>query len=172
MAELPIAWLGTRAGTPAAAAFLRFMASHLRGGTLVVTDPDGTRRFGHGAPEVTMVIHDPSVYWSTLRQGSVGLGRDYADGLWDCDDLTTLTEGLATDVVESAWNVLIDSAAAGSANGCLRSVVVITDGAAPVAGDPLADVARMQAQSFAQVRAVRAASSSSNVPRILDVHQG
>lgn len=94
MAELPIAWLGTRAGTPAAAAFLRFMASHLRGGTLVVTDPDGTRRFGHGAPEVTMVIHDPSVYWSTLRQGSVGLGRDYADGLWDCDDLTTLTRVL------------------------------------------------------------------------------
>jgi len=94
MAELPIGWLGQRSGTPLAAAFLRFMASHLRGGTLIVVDPDGTRRFGEGAPEVTMVVHDTSVYWSTLRQGSVGLGRDYADGLWDCDDLTALTRVL------------------------------------------------------------------------------
>ena len=94
MAELPIGWLGARSGTPVAAWFLRFMASHLRGGTLIVEDPQGTHRFGQGLPEVTMVVHDPSVYWSTLRQGSVGLGRDYADGLWDCDDLTTLTRVL------------------------------------------------------------------------------
>ncbi len=94
MAELPIGWLGQRGGTALATAFLRFMASHLRSGTLVVVDPDGTHRFGSGAPEVTMVIHDPSVYVSTLQQGSVGLGRDYADGLWDCDDLTTLTRVL------------------------------------------------------------------------------
>ena len=53
MAELPIGWLGPRGGTPLAAAFLRFMASHLRGGTLIVVDPDGTRRFGEGSPEVT-----------------------------------------------------------------------------------------------------------------------
>ena len=72
MAELPIGWLGPRGGTPLAAAFLRFMASHLRGGTLVVEDPDGTRRFGEGAPVVTMVVHDTSVYLSTLRQGWVG----------------------------------------------------------------------------------------------------
>jgi cyclopropane-fatty-acyl-phospholipid synthase len=95
MAELPMGWVGARAGTPVAARFLRFMASHLRGGTLVVVDGSGTRRFGDGAPEVTMVVHDPVVYWDTLRQGSVGLGRDYADGLWDCDDLTTLTRVLS-----------------------------------------------------------------------------
>jgi cyclopropane-fatty-acyl-phospholipid synthase len=94
MAELPIGWLGPRGGTPMATWFLRFMASHLRGGTLVVVDDSGTRRFGTGIPEVTMVVHDPAVYWSTLRQGSVGLGRDYADGLWDCDDLTMLTRVL------------------------------------------------------------------------------
>jgi Mycolic acid cyclopropane synthetase len=92
MAELPIDWLGARGG---ATWFLKFMASHLRGGTLTVVDPAGTHRFGDGAPEVTMVVHDSSVYWSTLRQGSVGLGRDYADGLWDCDDLTTLTRVLS-----------------------------------------------------------------------------
>jgi cyclopropane-fatty-acyl-phospholipid synthase len=94
MAELPMGWIGPKAGTPVAARFLRFMASHLQGGTLVVADDTGTRRFGDGLPEVTMVIHDRSVYWSTLLQGSVGLGRDYADGLWDCDDLTTLTRVL------------------------------------------------------------------------------
>jgi hypothetical protein len=87
-------WIGPTAGAPVAARFLRFMASHLRGGTLVVVDDTGTRRFGSGQPEVTMVVHDPSVYWSTLLQGSVGLGRDYADGLWDCDDLTLLTRVL------------------------------------------------------------------------------
>ena len=87
-------WIGPKAGTPVAARFLRFMASHIRGGTLVVVDDTGTRRFGSGRPEVTMVVHDPSVYWSTLLQGSVGLGRDYADGLWDCDDLTLLTRVL------------------------------------------------------------------------------
>ncbi len=95
MAELPIGWLGSRGGTPIATRFLRSMASHLHGGTLVVVDPDGTHRFGDGGPEVTMTVHDPAVYWSTLRQGSVGLGRDYADGLWDCDDLTTLTRVLS-----------------------------------------------------------------------------
>jgi cyclopropane-fatty-acyl-phospholipid synthase len=94
MADLPIGWIGSKMGSPVAARFLRFMASHLRGGTLEVIDDSGTRRFGHGLPEVTMHVHDPSVYWSTLIQGSVGFGRDYADGLWDCDDLTALTRVL------------------------------------------------------------------------------
>ena len=95
MAELPIGWLGPRTGTPLAARFLRLMASHLRGGTLVVVDGTGTHRFGDGAPEVTMVVHDPVVYRDTLCRGSVGLGRTYADGLWDCDDLTTLIRVLS-----------------------------------------------------------------------------
>ncbi len=90
MAELPIGWLGTRGGTAIATRFLHYMASHLQGGSLTVVDDRGTHRFGHGTPEVTMVVHDPIVYRNTLHQGSVGLGRDYADGLWDCDDLTTL----------------------------------------------------------------------------------
>ncbi|MEI7858982.1 MAG: cyclopropane-fatty-acyl-phospholipid synthase family protein [Acidimicrobiales bacterium] len=91
MADLPIGWLGARGGTAVATWFLHFMASHLKGGTLTVVDDQGTHHFGDGLPAVTMVVHDTSVYWSTLRQGSVGLGRDYADGLWDCDDLTMLT---------------------------------------------------------------------------------
>jgi len=95
VAELPMGWLGSRPGTALATAFLRRLATHLRGGTLVVEDDAGTHRFGDGAPEVTLVVHDPVVYLDTLRQGSVGLGRDYADGLWDCDDLTTLTRVLS-----------------------------------------------------------------------------
>jgi cyclopropane-fatty-acyl-phospholipid synthase len=70
------------------------MAAHLDGGTLTVVDGSGTHRFGAGAPEVTMVVHDPVVYADTLRSGSVGLGRDYAEGRWDCDDLTMLTRVL------------------------------------------------------------------------------
>jgi cyclopropane-fatty-acyl-phospholipid synthase len=94
MAELPVSWIGARAGIPVATRFLQYMASHLRGGTLVVVDDTGTHQFGEGDPEVTMTVHDPVVYWDTLLQGSVGLGRDYADGLWDCDDLPTLTRVL------------------------------------------------------------------------------
>ena len=75
MAELPVSWMGATAGTPVATGFLRFMATHLRGGTLVVVDGTGTHRFGDGGPEVTMTVHDPVVYWDTLRQGSVGTTR-------------------------------------------------------------------------------------------------
>lgn len=84
-----------RAGTPAAAAALRWIADHLHGGTLVIEEPTGTRRFGDREPVVTVIVHDPAVWWDTLMEGSVGLGRGYAEGLWDCDDLTTLTRVLS-----------------------------------------------------------------------------
>jgi len=57
------------------------MASHLRGGSLTVVDDQGTHRSAR-APPGTLVIHDPTVYPAVLRQGSVGLARAYADGLW------------------------------------------------------------------------------------------
>jgi cyclopropane-fatty-acyl-phospholipid synthase len=88
-------WIGPKAGTPVATRFLRYMAARLQGGTLIVVDDAGTHRFGEGSPVATMTVHDPVVYWDTLRQGSVGLGRDYADGLWDCDDLTALIRVLS-----------------------------------------------------------------------------
>jgi cyclopropane-fatty-acyl-phospholipid synthase len=80
---------------PLAASFLRLMASHLRRGSLTVVDDRGTHRFGSGLPEATMVIHDTSVYPVILSEGSVGFGRSYADGLWDCDDLTSLVRILS-----------------------------------------------------------------------------
>ena len=85
----------SRVADPLAARFLKMMASHLRGGSLTVIDRDGTHRFGSGPPEATVTIHDPSVYPAILRMGSVGFGRTYADGLWDCDDLTSLVRVLS-----------------------------------------------------------------------------
>ena len=84
-----------RVAQPLAARFLRLMASRLRGGSLTLVDDQGTHRFGSGVPEATMVIHDPAVYPIVLSEGSVGFGRTYADGLWDCDDLTSLVRVLS-----------------------------------------------------------------------------
>jgi cyclopropane-fatty-acyl-phospholipid synthase len=82
-------------GEPLAARFLRLVASHLRRGSLTLVDDHGTHRFGSGLPRATMVIHDPSVYPIVLTEGSVGFGRTYADGLWDCDDLVSLVRVLS-----------------------------------------------------------------------------
>jgi len=37
-----------------------------------------------------VLIHDPDFYPRVALGGSVGAGEAYMDGLWDCDDLTTL----------------------------------------------------------------------------------
>ncbi len=84
-----------RVAQPLASRFLRLMASRLRGGSLTLVDEQGTHRFGSGLPEATMVIHDLAVYPIVLSEGSVGFGRTYADGLWDCDDLTSLVRVLS-----------------------------------------------------------------------------
>ena len=82
-------------GSQLATGFLRLMASRITGGSLTLVDESGTHRFGTGTPEATMVIHDRAVYPIVLREGSVGFGRTYADGLWDCDDLTSLVRVLS-----------------------------------------------------------------------------
>ena len=59
-------------------------------GTLVVVEPDGRRhRFGSGAPEATMHLHDERT-WSAMLGGSLPLADAYADGLWDSPDLVAL----------------------------------------------------------------------------------
>jgi cyclopropane-fatty-acyl-phospholipid synthase len=71
----------------AASALLRRM----RSGRLVVDD--GTRRHEFGAPgaelEATVRVHTPRA-WRRLLTGSVGLGRSYVDGDWDCSDTVSL----------------------------------------------------------------------------------
>ncbi len=82
-------------GDALAARFLHLMASRLRDVSLTLVDAQGTHRFGSGLPEATMTIHDPSVYATVLREGSVGFARTYADGLWDSDDLISLVRVLS-----------------------------------------------------------------------------
>jgi cyclopropane-fatty-acyl-phospholipid synthase len=78
-----------------ASRFLLVMASRIQGGSLTIVDGTGTHRFGAGSPAATMTVHDPSVYSIVLREGSVGFGRTYADGLWDSDDLASLVRVLS-----------------------------------------------------------------------------
>jgi cyclopropane-fatty-acyl-phospholipid synthase len=93
------------------------MASRIHGGSLTLVDGRGTQRFGGGHPEATVVVHDPAVYAIVLREGSVGFGRAYADGLWDCDDLTSLVRVLSRglrpvtavqDRIGQAWGQATD----------------------------------------------------------------
>jgi cyclopropane-fatty-acyl-phospholipid synthase len=85
----------SRFPTPLAAGFLKMMASRMQGGSLTVVDSSGTHHYGSGSPEATMIVHHQSVYPAILTEGSVGFARTYADGLWDCDDLTSLVRVLS-----------------------------------------------------------------------------
>ncbi|MDE3147711.1 MAG: class I SAM-dependent methyltransferase [Acidobacteriota bacterium] len=69
---------------------VRALLARARHGTLVVHDAQGSRRYGRGAPEVEVRIHDERTYDALLRGGAKGFGASYTDGWWDCDDVTTL----------------------------------------------------------------------------------
>ena len=66
------------------------MLRRLSWGSVVLVESGEEHRFGEGAPAARVDVHDPRAYAAVLRHGSVGLGRSYADGWWDCDDLTSL----------------------------------------------------------------------------------
>jgi cyclopropane-fatty-acyl-phospholipid synthase len=70
-------------------------AARRRGGTIEVTDAAGAHRLGKGDPLVRARVHDDRAYACLLGSGSVGLGRSYVAGWWDCDDLTTLVQVLS-----------------------------------------------------------------------------
>ncbi len=69
---------------------LRLLLSKARYGTLELSDANGTRSYGRGAPVVSVTVHDPRTYHSLVRGGSKGFGESYTDGWWDTDDLATL----------------------------------------------------------------------------------
>jgi cyclopropane-fatty-acyl-phospholipid synthase len=59
---------------------------HLDTGELVVRGADGTERtYGKpgSLPRACVVVHDASFYDRILREGDVGLGESYSEGLWD-----------------------------------------------------------------------------------------
>ncbi len=71
--------------------------SRLDSGTVVMREPGRrTRRFGPGGPDrygraaltAEVQVHDAGAYRQVITGSSAGLGRSYAEGRWDCDDLT------------------------------------------------------------------------------------
>ncbi len=73
------------------------LLDRIGGGTLEVVDPRGRRQFGTRVASVgerglraRIIVNDARLYQRILREGSVGLGESYADGWWDCDDLTSV----------------------------------------------------------------------------------
>jgi cyclopropane-fatty-acyl-phospholipid synthase len=66
----------------------------LQRGRITVIDGSGRQSFGRTTGDApltaTIHIHDPSVYSSLAFGGTVGASGDYMDGLWSCDDLTSL----------------------------------------------------------------------------------
>jgi cyclopropane-fatty-acyl-phospholipid synthase len=63
----------------------------LRDGRLEVIEAGASRVFGDPGADLraTVEVRDPRS-WSALLHGSVGAGRSYIDGWWDCDDLVSL----------------------------------------------------------------------------------
>ena len=96
----------------AALAVLERELTHLTGGALVVSLPDGTERtFGSG-PAVSFEIRDRALFRRLATRGKVGFGESYTAGDWDCDDLVGLFELL-----------LRNSEAALGRNGTLRRLI-------------------------------------------------
>jgi cyclopropane-fatty-acyl-phospholipid synthase len=82
-------------------AFDRFLRQRLlarltgiSGGQLRIHDAFGDVTLGSagqaGAVNATLRVHHPDFYRQLARNGSVGAGEAYMDGLWSCDDLVSL----------------------------------------------------------------------------------
>ena len=76
------------------------LLGRLRAGRIELVAPDGRRAVGPPDAELraTVHVHDPSAFWRSLLRGSRGLGRSYAAGAWDCDDLVSLVRIAAREV--------------------------------------------------------------------------
>ena len=62
----------------------------LREGELTVIEGGRAESYGHGDPHATITVRDGRFWPAVVREGSVGLGRAYANGWYDCDDLAAL----------------------------------------------------------------------------------
>lgn len=90
--------------------------SHVKRGTLVVREPDGTRRtFGEENSDLSaeIAIHDWAMFTRILADGTLGAGETYMDGMWDVTD-NKLMECLGIilmndidDVVGQQWVSLV-----------------------------------------------------------------
>ncbi|HEV2974495.1 MAG TPA: cyclopropane-fatty-acyl-phospholipid synthase family protein [Solirubrobacteraceae bacterium] len=70
------------------------LLSRIRRGELILHEDTRRFRFGQRLPEhplsVDLTVRSPRFYRKLLR-GSIGLAESYVDGLWECEDLVTLT---------------------------------------------------------------------------------
>jgi cyclopropane-fatty-acyl-phospholipid synthase len=85
-----------------ARAMVLAVLQRLKGGELALQEPDGSRRtFGEIVEgrelRSTLHVRDRRFYFYMLK-GSLGLSEAYMEGLWDCDDLVTLTRIAALNV--------------------------------------------------------------------------
>ena len=80
-----------RSARGAARSTVLALARRLERGTVVIEDEDGTRHVcGAGVPTVEVRVRDDRAWSAVALRGSIGLGESYAQGWWDCDDLTSL----------------------------------------------------------------------------------
>jgi cyclopropane-fatty-acyl-phospholipid synthase len=93
-------WLRARCDRAARWLVLRLLA-RTRGGELALVEQRARMHFGELIPErpLRAVVHvrSPRFYRQLLR-GSIGMCESYMDGLWDCDDLVSLTRIAALNV--------------------------------------------------------------------------
>ena len=68
---------------------IELLLRRVRSGTLVLIGPDSLRRYGRGAPSVTVTVRSPRA-WRSLLRGSLGLADSYAAGMWETGDLTSV----------------------------------------------------------------------------------
>ncbi len=69
----------------------------LKGGRLSVTDDSGTQIYGSGPAELraSIRVNDPAFFQMAASRGLLGAAEAYMDGLWESDDLTSLTRIMA-----------------------------------------------------------------------------
>lgn len=82
--------MGYTAGMASARSIVHSLLSHIEQGHLVLRDPDGKEHsFGTPGTEpfAAMIVHDPLFYATVVRDGSLGLGESYMQGMWDVDKL-------------------------------------------------------------------------------------
>lgn len=76
----------------------------LREGRLTIVEAGRRTTHGTSGAHATITVHDARFWNELLRRGSVGLGRAYASGWFDADDLATFVEIAARNVVPiQAW---------------------------------------------------------------------
>lgn len=90
-------------GSAGFGSFDRFLRQRLLGqlklirhGSLVFEDACGRLEFGDPEDAVDLQVHlqilDPGFYRALARNGSIGAGEAYMDGLWHCSDLVGLVQ--------------------------------------------------------------------------------